>query len=84
AEWYKGTVQYLLMGTLPEDKLLRKEVLRHAGRLMVQESPLPGAASQEENTKLTFRNGDGTTAPYLEPPFRKDFLKRMHAEYGHL
>ena len=84
AEWHKATVQYLLGGTLPEDKLLRKEVLRHAGRLATQESPLPSAASQEENTRLTFRNGDGTAAPYLELPFRKDFLRKMHAEYGHL
>ncbi|KAG0160178.1 hypothetical protein PDIDSM_7705 [Penicillium digitatum] len=84
AEWYAATIQYLLAGSLPSDKMLRKEVMRWASKLAIHESPLPAAATQEENTRLRFLHGDGSSAPYLEPPFRKDFLKRMHEEYGHL
>ncbi|KAG0153432.1 hypothetical protein PDIDSM_5285 [Penicillium digitatum] len=84
AEWYAATIQYLLTGSLPSDKMLRKEVMRWASKLAIHESPLPAAATQGENTRLRFLHGDGSSAPYLEPPFRKDFLKRMHEEYGHL
>ncbi|QQK39479.1 Ribonuclease H-like protein [Penicillium digitatum] len=80
AEWYAATIQYLLTGSLPSDKMLRKEVMRWASKLAIHESPLPAAATQEENTRLRFLHGDGSSAPYLEPPFRKDFLKRMHEE----
>lgn len=84
AEWYAATIQYLSAGSLPDDKSLRREVMRWAGKLAIHESPLPTAATQEENTRLTYLHGDGSSAPYLEPPFRKDFLERMHREYGHL
>ncbi|QQK47140.1 retrotransposon ty3-gypsy subclass [Penicillium digitatum] len=80
AEWYAATIQYLSAGSLPSDKMLRKEVMRWASKLAIHESPLPAAATQEENTRLRFLHGDGSSAPYLEPPFRKDFLKRMHEE----
>ncbi|KAG0152676.1 hypothetical protein PDIDSM_2481 [Penicillium digitatum] len=80
AECYAVTIQYLSAGSLPSDKMLRKEVTRWASRLAIHESPLPAAATQGENTRLRFLHGDGSSAPYLEPPFRKDFLKRMHDE----
>lgn len=84
AEWYSATIQYLSAGSLPDDKMLRKEVMRWAGKLAIHESPMPTAATQEENTRLRFLHGDGSTAPYLEQPFRRDFLKKIHEEYGHL
>lgn len=84
AEWYAATIQYLSAGSLPDDKSLRREVMRWAGKLAIHESPLPTAATQEENTRITYLYGDGSTAPYLEPLARKDFLRKMHEEYGHL
>jgi hypothetical protein len=84
AEWHAATVQYLLAGTLPKNGKLRAQVERHAGKLTTEHLPLPTRATQEENTRLLYKHGDGTVAPYLEPPFREDFLRQMHEGYGHL
>lgn len=84
AAWYAATVSYLLEGSLPEDRKLLRWVKRWAKQLATQEADLPMNASKEENTRLLFRHANGVTAPYLEPPFREEFLRRMHEEYGHL
>ena len=38
--------------------------------------------SQEERLVYTYE--DGVSAPYLEPPFRADFVRQAHEEFGHL
>ncbi|KAG0154953.1 hypothetical protein PDIDSM_526 [Penicillium digitatum] len=67
AECYAVTIQYLSAGSLPSDKMLRKEVMRWASKLAIHESPLPAAATQEENTRLRFLHGDGSSAHTWNP-----------------
>ena len=80
-EWYDAVVHYLDTQELPREKLLARAVKKWAPHLHMQlrEEPIG-----DDDRQLVFTHEDRLCAPYLEPIFRRELLKRVHNEFGYL
>ena len=83
-EWLSATIDFLRDGTIPTDKGLRRQVEKFSGRLSLRKEPLPMRATTVQEERLVYTYEDGVNAPYLEPPFRADFIRQAYKEFGHL
>ena len=82
-DWLAATIQYLKDGTVPESEKMQRAVEKHARDLRLEKTRIgTGRGEQTEETLVYIR--DGTSVPYLEVPFRRPLVERMHEEFGHL
>jgi transposase InsO family protein len=91
-EWLPAMQQFLLDGTPPEDQRMDREIRSTAKQFRLRTDEVEPQVG-EENTKVKrpkeveyrlIRVYEDTEAPYLEPPFRKDLVRRTHEQFGHL
>jgi hypothetical protein len=95
-EWYPAMIEYLKLHELPADRRLRKAIEETAKDFQFRTESLYIAPSRRRGPTTVAPRQTTTThdqllritdlgeAPYLEIPFRKDFLRRMHDECGHM
>ena len=79
-DWYPAMVAYLRDGTPASDSSLDRYIRNSAQEFRLKKSKFPFDVEDD----LLVHLNNGFEAPYLEIPARKDFVRRMHEEYGHL
>ena len=65
--------QYLISKKLPRDPAMRERVTAIADDFAL-----------DVDQSLLRKPRNGTTAPYIEPLFRGDFMEKLHSQFGHL
>jgi hypothetical protein len=83
-KWVPAMIRYLRDGTPPTEKKLDKSVRSMAKDFRLRERIVMEDDVHRESEEQLVRVYDDAEAPFLEVPFRKDLVRKMHREFGHL
>ena len=83
-EWRDAMIMFITKNTPPPFELRKSINDKEANKFEVRKELVNPDNPKGKVQDTLYRKVEGFLVPFLEPEFRKDFVRKMHESYGHL